>query len=192
MSAGGHDATDSELDSRFPLDGLFHPNGPETHEIAPTIGRFSILHKLGQGGMGVVYLGYDARLDRRAAIKLLRSNGAGELGRARLLREAQALARLSHPNVVPVYESGEHGDHAYIAMEYVAGDTLRGWLRAAPRTTTEILEVFVAAGRGLEAAHGQGLTHRDFKPDNVMVGDDGRARVMDFGLVRTIDGEPPE
>jgi serine/threonine protein kinase len=84
MSAEGRDATgsklDSNVDSHFPLDGLFHPNGPETHEIAPTIGRFSILHKLGQGGMGVVYLGYDARLDRRAAIKLLRSNGAGELG----------------------------------------------------------------------------------------------------------------
>jgi WD40 repeat protein/predicted Ser/Thr protein kinase len=174
--------SEGTMSSQFPLDALFLPERAQTREVAPVIGRFSILHEIGQGGMGVVYLGYDARLDRRAAVKLLGSNG--EQGRARLLREAQALARLSHPNVIPIYESGEHGDDAYIAMEYVAGHTLRDWMRAAPRSTAQILAVFVAAGRGLEAAHQQGLAHRDFKPDNVMVGDDGRTRVADFGLVR--------
>jgi WD40 repeat protein/predicted Ser/Thr protein kinase len=174
--------SEGTMSSQFPLDALFLPERVQTREVAPVIGRFSILHELGHGGMGVVYLGYDARLDRRAAVKLLASNG--EQARARLLREAQALARVSHPNVIPIYESGEHGDDAYIAMEYVVGHTLRDWMRAAPRTTAQILAVFVAAGRGLEAAHQQGLAHRDFKPENVMVGDDGRARVMDFGLVR--------
>jgi WD40 repeat protein/predicted Ser/Thr protein kinase len=183
-----------EVESLFPLERLFAAGvgqDPEDREVAPTIGRFSILHKLGAGGMGVVYLGYDARLDRRAAVKLLRATGS-DVGRVRMLREAQALARLSHPNVVQVYESGEHGDDAYIAMEYVEGCTLREWLRAKTRTGAEILEVFVAAGQGLVAAHEQGLTHRDFKPDNVMVGEDDRVRVMDFGLVRTLDDGEPE
>ncbi len=150
----------------------------------PRVGRFAILRKLGQGGMGVVFLAYDEQLDRKVALKLLRRARDPQRSRARLTREAQALARLSHPNVVGIHEIGEHDGQVYIAMEYVRGQTLRRWLEASPRTWREVLAVLLQAGRGLEAAHAAGLVHRDFKPDNVLVGDDGRVRVVDFGLVR--------
>jgi predicted Ser/Thr protein kinase/tetratricopeptide (TPR) repeat protein len=152
--------------------------------LAPQIGRFAILRKLGEGGMGVVYVGYDERLDRRAAIKLVHTRRDDARARERMLREAQALARISHPNVVQIYESGEYGEGLYIAMELVEGSTLREWLAEAPRSLAELREVFVAAARGLAAAHAKGLTHRDFKPENVMIDREGRVRVMDFGLVR--------
>jgi tetratricopeptide (TPR) repeat protein len=153
------------------------------HEIAaPRIGRFSVLRKIGEGGMGVVFAGYDEQLDRKVAIKLLhRSSGPSGL---RLAREAQGLARLSHPNVVQVYEIGEHDGAPFIAMEFVDGDTLSAWCEKRPRSWSEQLPILLAAGQGLAAAHGKGLIHRDFKPDNVMVDADGRVRVMDFGLVR--------
>jgi tetratricopeptide (TPR) repeat protein/predicted Ser/Thr protein kinase len=153
------------------------------------IHHYVLLQRVGQGGMGVVYAAYDERLDRKVAIKLLRT---GTRGARRLLREAQALARLSHPNVVQVYEVGEFETAAFIAMEFVDGRTLGAWLGAARRTREQILAVFAAAGRGLVAAHDKGLVHRDFKPENVMVSDDGRVVVMDFGLARghdTSDGE---
>ena len=155
---------------------------PEMSDLeARQIGRFAVLRKLGEGGMGVVYAAYDERLARRVAIKLLRS---GE--HARLVREAQALARLSHPNVTQVYEVGEAHGRIFVAMEYVEGPTLSTWL-ATPRTAADILAVFLQAGEGLAAAHASGLVHRDFKPGNVIVGDDGRARVLDFGLARAGD-----
>ncbi|MEZ4449624.1 MAG: serine/threonine-protein kinase [Nannocystaceae bacterium] len=155
----------------------------------PRIGRFLVLRQLGRGGMGVVYAGFDNHLDRKVAIKLLRDQSSD--GDDRLLREAQALARLSHPNVVGVYEVGRALDSVYVAMEFVVGATLRAWLAERRRTQAEILEVFLQAGRGLAAAHAVGLVHRDFKPDNVMVGEDGRVRVFDFGLARSVaDGEP--
>ena len=146
------------------------------------IGRYEVEAPLGEGGMGVVYAARDPLLARRVALKLLSSAApTDERRRARMVREAQALARLSHPNVVQVYEVGLHGDDMFVAMELVEGVSLREWLSRSPKLG-EIEEVFVQAGRGLAAAHEADLVHRDFKPTNVMVGHDGRVRVLDFGL----------
>jgi serine/threonine protein kinase len=138
------------------------------------LGHYRILDLLGRGGMGVVYAAHDTKLDRKVAIKQLRAKGK-LIHQQRLLREALAMAKLSHPNVVPIYEIGEQGDSTFIVMEYVEGTTLREWL-AIPRSQAEILTTFKAAARGLIAAHQKGLVHRDFKPDNVMVGATGPAR----------------
>ncbi|MDC0669583.1 serine/threonine-protein kinase [Nannocystis radixulma] len=162
--------------------------GGERHEPGPLqIGRYLVVRKLGQGGMAIVYAAYDPQLDRRVAIKLLRSGIKGRslsVGQARLQREAQTLARLSHPNVVQVYEVGRYGDDVFIAMEFVAGKTLRTWLKSHAPTWRDVVRVFRQAGEGLAAAHAYGIVHRDFKPENVLVGDDGRVRVVDFGLAR--------
>ena len=160
-------------------------NGPEPERI----GRFQIGGRLGEGGMGVVYSGYDGELGRSVAIKLMHAALDADLEtRPRLLREAQALARLSHPNVVQIFEVGRHEGRLFVAMEYVHGKTLQAWLRGTdgPRTWRQVLDVFIAAGRGLAAAHAVGLVHRDFKPSNVMIGADGRVRVLDFGLVGSL------
>jgi tetratricopeptide (TPR) repeat protein/tRNA A-37 threonylcarbamoyl transferase component Bud32 len=173
-----------------------HPDrdpAPGSAARGALLGRYSLLRKLGEGGMGVVYSAYDEELDRRVAIKLLRiKDGAGPLAASRMLREAQAMARLSHPNVVQVYDTGELSGQVFLAMEFVQGETLREWLhgpegapRATPRPWREVLAMYLQAGQGLAAAHAVGLVHRDFKPDNVLVGADGRARVLDFGLART-------
>ena len=162
---------------------------PKKLAIGDRVGRYLVLSALGAGGMGVVFAAYDPQLDRKVALKVLRANlGANtKEARARLKREAQAIARLSHPNVVGVYEVGAMDDgDVYIAMEFVEGDTLTTWLKRWPRSWREILEVFHQAGRGLAAAHSVGLLHRDFKPDNVLVGGDGRVRVTDFGLARSV------
>jgi tetratricopeptide (TPR) repeat protein/tRNA A-37 threonylcarbamoyl transferase component Bud32 len=152
------------------------------------LGRFDILDVIGQGGMGVVIAAYDPQLDRKVAIKVLRTKGLTGKRRdketARLQREARAMAQLSHPHVVTVYEAGVIDDRVYIAMEYIAGQTLRAWLDDKPRSVDEILDVYSKAGLGLAAGHQAGLIHRDFKPDNVLVGFDGRVRVIDFGLAR--------
>ncbi len=154
-------------------------------DIPAELGRFVVLHRVGAGGMGVVYAAYDPELDRKVAVKLLHpSLGGGDkedVGRARLLREAQAMARLSHPNVVTVFDVGTHADQVFLAMEFVQGVPLAEWLKAA-HTWREVVAVFVAAGRGLAAAHREGIVHGDFKPDNVIVDGEGRARVLDFGL----------
>ncbi|MBL8915311.1 MAG: serine/threonine protein kinase [Archangium sp.] len=153
-----------------------------------SIGRYVVLERLGQGGMGVVYTARDPQLERVVAIKVLRasvaSGKASTSGQARLLREAQAMAQVAHPNVVPVYDSGPFGRGIFIAMELVKGGTLDLWLKLKPRAWTEVLRVFIEAGRGLQAAHAKGLIHRDFKPANVLLGDDLRPRVTDFGLAR--------
>ena len=146
------------------------------------IGRYAVLSRIGSGGMGVVFSAFDETLGRRVAIKLLRMLDSSS-GRERLRREAQALARLSHPNVVQVYEFGEseRGEH-YLVMEFVDGRTLGEWREQTQPSRAQILAVFAAAGRGLAAAHAKGLVHRDFKPDNVMIASDGRVLVMDFGI----------
>ena len=155
-----------------------------------------MLSQLGAGGMGVVYAAYDPELDRKVAVKLLHPRLAGsvegERARGRLLREAQALARLSHPNVVAVYDVGTYQEQVFIAMEFVRGASLAAWLRVRPRRTAEVLAVFQDAGRGLAAAHREGLVHGDFKPENVLIGDDGRVRVVDFGLSFAQDAGVPE
>jgi serine/threonine protein kinase len=134
--------------------------------IPHRIGRFQILRQIGAGGMGVVYAAYDQKLDRRLALKLVRSDAAAsESQRARIVREAQAMARISHPNVVPVYEVGEVEGHVFIAMELVEGTTLSVWQRGQP--WERILRTYIAAAEGLHAAHSAGLVHRDFKPDTV-------------------------
>jgi serine/threonine protein kinase len=163
-----------------------------TLSIGDRVGRYLVLSTLGTGGMGQVFAAYDPQLDRKIALKVLRANlGANaKEARARLKREAQAIAQLNHPNVVAVYDVGTttNGEDVYIAMEFVEGDTLTTWLKRWPRTWREILEVFHQAARGLMAAHSVGLLHRDFKPDNVLVGGDGRVRVTDFGLARSLFG----
>jgi len=155
-----------------------------------SVGRFVVERLLGMGGMGAVHAAYDPDLERNVALKLVRPwhrpgerQGAGEAS-ARLRREAQALAKLSHPNIVPVYEVGEFRDQTYLAMELVEGQTLKDWLAEGPALRA-LLEVFLEAAEGLSAAHEAGFVHRDFKPSNVMVGADGRVRVLDFGLVRS-------
>ena len=152
----------------------------------PRVGRFTIVRPLGEGGMGTVSVAYDEELDRKVALKMIRGRYAdsAEL-RERFLREARALARLSHPNVVTIYEVGEDLGAPFLAMELVEGVDLRTWLRSGERSRAAITRVMIEAGRGLAAAHAAGIVHRDFKPDNVMVGDDGRVRVMDFGLARS-------
>ncbi|MBL8971925.1 MAG: serine/threonine protein kinase, partial [Myxococcales bacterium] len=155
------------------------------------VGRFIVLRELGRGAMGVVYAAFDEELARRVAVKLLHFvHGVdASTGRSQLLREAQALARLTHPNVVGVYEAGVWQGSVYVAMEYVQGVDLQAWLAAERRPWRETLAVLRQAGDGLYAAHRSGLVHRDFKPSNVLVGDDGRARVADFGLAAR-RGEP--
>ncbi|HEU4534686.1 MAG TPA: serine/threonine-protein kinase, partial [Polyangiaceae bacterium] len=153
------------------------------------LGRYVIDGLLGSGGMGVVYAAYDPELDRKVALKMLRTPSAdAPEARERLLREARAMARLSHPNVVAVHDVGEHGGQLFLAMEFVEGITLRSWLRRASRPPREVLGALVQAGRGLAAAHAVGLVHRDVKPDNVLCDGRGRVCVTDFGLARaTLD-----
>jgi tetratricopeptide (TPR) repeat protein/predicted Ser/Thr protein kinase len=157
------------------------------------VGRFTVLRHLDEGGMGLIFAARDEELDRQVALKILRTQlGEGTTGRGRLLREAQALARLSHPNVVTVYEVGEFEGQIFVAMELIEGRTLRGWLRHKKRTWREVVAVLIQAGRGLAAAHDAGIIHRDFKPSNVLVGGDGRVRVLDFGLARAPGSSGPE
>jgi serine/threonine protein kinase len=155
------------------------------------IGRYTVLGPIGQGGMGLVLRALDPQLRREVAIKLLRPGrgGLAEEMQARMLREARAMAALSHPNVVPIYDIGEHASGLYIAMQFIAGANMSAWLRRERPPWRRVLGVFRAAGRGLAAAHAAGLVHRDFKPANVIVGDDGRVRVVDFGLARTFDDD---
>jgi eukaryotic-like serine/threonine-protein kinase len=148
------------------------------------IGRYQLLERAGAGGMGVVWSAWDPELERRVAIKLMHIKSA--TARAYMLREGQSLAKLSHPNIVPIYDVGTVEDQVYLVMEWIAGVTLRAYC-AEPRSTTAIVAICLAAGAGVAAAHRAGIVQRDFKPDNVMIGDDGRVRVLDFGLARSGD-----
>ena len=149
------------------------------------IGRFVVTGELGAGGMGVVYAAHDRELDRHVALKVLRAAAATDEERARMLREGQAMARVTHPNVITVYEVGIDEHLVFLAQELLDAGTLGQWLEA-PHPHDEIIAKFVAAGHGLGAAHAAGLVHRDFKPDNVLLGTDGRVRVADFGLARAL------
>ncbi|WP_257461622.1 tetratricopeptide repeat protein [Archangium lipolyticum] len=158
------------------------------------MGRYLLLDPIGVGGMGVVYSAYDPGLDRKVALKLLSPHGphgaSSPEGRLRLQREARALARLSHPNVVTVYDVGTEGEQVFVAMELVEGQTLGTWMSAGAHGWQQVLHCFQEAGRGLAAAHAVGLVHRDFKPDNVLIGREGRVRVTDFGLARVTEATP--
>lgn len=146
------------------------------------LGRYVVLGALGAGGFGTVYEAFDPELERSVALKLLHGEAhASTPVQERLRREARALARLAHPNVVPVYDLGELDGRVYLAIELVRGQSLRAWL-ATPRSAREVLDVYAMAGRGLAAAHAAGVVHRDVKPENILLGDDGRVRVTDFGL----------
>jgi len=148
------------------------------------LGRYVVLDSLGQGGTGVVLRAYDRELDRTVALKVLH-RGLDERCTQRLRREAQAMAKLSHPNVVQVYEVGEVEDQTFVAMELCKGKTLHEWMQQRPRPSWQAcVELFVQLGAGLAAAHERGLVHRDFKPGNAIVDAKGRARVLDFGLAR--------
>jgi hypothetical protein len=166
-----------------------HPDLPQ----GARVGRYIVATKLGAGAMGVVYAAHDPELDRRIALKILRPGrfvgGEREFVRDRLRIEAQAMAQLAHPNVVTVHDVGSVDDQIFIAMELVDGQTLASWLAAAPRDWRAVVAAFLAAGRGLAAAHTAGMVHRDFKPENVLVGHDGRVRVGDFGLARMLGTE---
>ncbi len=163
-----------------------------SHRFRPgeKIGRYVLLEQVGQGGMGVVFAAFDPQLNRKIALKILEGKeseakpGEARELRTRLFREAQAIAQLSHPNVITVFDVGTVGSSVFVAMEFVEGMTLTAWLEG-DRPLRAIAQMFVQAGRGLSAAHQAGLVHRDFKPDNVLVGFDGTARVSDFGLARS-------
>ncbi len=185
--------TDDETDLEFPTRSMSSDRRNSARALTALppgtrIGRYIIAEKLGAGGMGVVYQAYDPQLERRVALKLLRPHHSSDerlqLARARLLREAQALAQLSHPNVIKIYDVGTFAKGVFLAIELADGPTLKQWLASQRRSRREILAVMSAAGRGLAAAHRAGLVHRDFKPANVILGDDGRVRVLDFGLAR--------
>ncbi|HYV45574.1 MAG TPA: tetratricopeptide repeat protein [Myxococcaceae bacterium] len=168
---------------------------PQAHDAlqrGASVGRYLVLDKLGEGGMGLVYAAYDPELNRKVAVKLLRPSvrGAASPATARLLREAQAMAKISHPNVISVFDVGALGENqVFVAMEFVDGGTLNDWLVKQKRTVREVIKLFIEAGRGLAAAHAAGLVHRDFKPENVLLGSDGRVRVTDFGLARLTNDE---
>lgn len=142
------------------------------------VGRYKLLELVGRGGMGVVWGAWDPELERKVAIKLVDSRSRT---RDRIVAEARALAKISHPNVVPIYDVGVVEDRVYLVMEWVVGDTLRSHLDQ-PRTVREVVDLYAQAARGLAAVHAAGLVHRDFKPDNAMLGPDRRIRVLDFGL----------
>src|SRR3569623_46089 len=153
---------------------------------APTLlGRYVVLGELGRGGMSVVYAAYDPALDRRVALKGVRADQLSATHQARLHREAQALARLSHPSVVTVFDVGDLSTDTFVAMELVEGTSLRDGIRQ-PRTWREVVRVVIAAGRGLAAAHAAGIVHRDVKPDNIMISPTGAVKLVDFGLARDL------
>lgn len=160
---------------------------PKVLARGTVIGRYVVLDLLGSGGMGEVYTAFDPELDRKVAVKVVKSDASyGEQqNETRLFREAQAMAKLAHPNVVPVYDVGLVDDRVFLAMELVSGTTVKVWTRTGERSWREVLRVYRAAGEGLAAAHRVGLIHRDCKPENVLIGDDGRVRVLDFGLAKS-------
>jgi len=169
------------------------PKDVRAPELEPgeTLGRYVVLYRLGTGGMGIVYAAYDPQLDRKVALKMLRRASSNPERRKRmterLLSEARAMARLTHPNVITVHDVAVMGGRIFVAMEFIDGVTLTRHLAGGEHDWRKVLDILLAAGKGLAAAHEAGLVHRDFKPDNVMLARDGRTLVMDFGLARALD-----
>jgi len=159
---------------------------PRDDAVSPgrTLGRYVVIDLLGRGGMGTVVRAYDPRLHREVALKRLSADTQDGTGEARLLREAQAMAQLNHPNVVAVYDVEVDERAVVLVMEYVQGRTLREWIPLQERPWKEVVSVVSRAGRGLAAAHAAGLVHRDVKPTNILVTDEGRVAIGDFGLAR--------
>ncbi|HVE82845.1 MAG TPA: protein kinase, partial [Myxococcales bacterium] len=183
-------------DTYVPAPGTSQPPAAEEDPPPARLSRYEVRGRIASGGMGKVYEAYDPQLKRRVALKVLRSellDSAGrEHWRSRLLREAQAMARLAHPNVLAVHDAGSEGERVFIAMDLVEGQTLTDWAESAPRPWRAVLAVMLQAGDGLAAAHHAGLVHRDFKPANVLVDRSGRALVLDFGLAAaTSSAEAP-
>ena len=184
---------DDELDQRVVADRL-RERLFGARRAPERVGRYVVVDRLGEGGLGVVYRAIDPDLDRRVALKLVRPDvlsAQGALPQRALVREAKAAAKLSHPNVVQIYDVGEHQGRVFFAMEFVDGTSLRPWLEEGSRSWTEIVAVFVAVARGLSAAHTLGLIHRDVKPDNVLIDSSGAVKVADFGLARLRENLPP-
>jgi len=156
--------------------------------FSKSVGRYRLLALLGAGAAGVVYRAFDPELERVVALKILVNSAedSGQGPKEHILREARAMAQLSHPNVVTVFDVGLADESVFIVMDYAPGTTLEKWLQAAERSQAEIVAAFSAAGRGLEAAHAKRLVHRDFKPENVLVSSDGQVKVTDFGLARSL------
>ena len=190
VTATGAVHADDGTVSTMPAGGKYQGKG-EDLEPGATVGRYVVLEQVGTGGMGVVYSAYDPELDRRIALKVLRPRRTSATARDRLLREAKAIAQVSHPNVVHAYDVGVSGKQVFIAMEYIDGQSLRAWCGAAERSWRECLDHYIAAGHGLAAAHAAGLIHRDFKPSNVLIGNDGAVCVADFGLAARRDSDEP-
>jgi serine/threonine protein kinase len=182
--------TEADDDIGLPIAG--HQADGARAEPGTIVGRYVVVDLLGSGGMGTVYRAYDPELDRIVALKLVHTERESAHGRARLQREAQAIARLSHPHVVQVFDAGTDSetDTVFIAMEYVPGTTLGCWTKGEPRSLEALFEVFRQAGEGLRAAHKKEIVHRDFKPDNVLITDEGVAKVLDFGLAKPITQRP--
>ncbi|MEM7154960.1 MAG: serine/threonine-protein kinase [Myxococcota bacterium] len=175
----------------YPPD-VIEPETTTSPTMPTKIGRYTVLDVLGVGGMGVVCTAWDPKLDRKVALKLLRrrkndSDGRLSTGRARLVREAKSLAKLSHPNIITVLDVDLYEGQIYMAMEYVDGASLDQWVIRGERSWREVIAVFIDAARGLAAAHAAGIIHRDFKPANVLIGKDGRVHVVDFGLAKSRD-----
>jgi eukaryotic-like serine/threonine-protein kinase len=194
--------TESVSDPRLPDRTATDPDRRPTLFPPRTIGRYQLCEIIGTGGMGVVHRAYDPELKREVAVKLVRARNPRE--RARVLREAEAMAKLRHPNVVPLFDIGTHGEVVYLVMPLLAGGTLRAWMHAGPQGWRDVVVMFLAAARGLASAHALGLIHRDFKPENVLLGEGGAGeiQVADFGIARvdTVDfvshpsvgaGQPP-
>lgn len=191
MSDRSHPRSDPAAETRrtFEDTGWQETTGQtpvRVREPGTTIAGYVILEQLGAGGMGVVYTAYDPKLDRKVALKVLRTDCEADriVARQRLLDEGRALARVNHPNVVAVHDVGTFEDEVYIAMELVEGRTLGEWRREVTRSWSDIVRLFLEVASGLSAVHDAGLVHRDVKPDNILVDGSGRARVTDFGLAR--------
>lgn len=158
------------------------------------VGQYALVKQLGVGAQGSVWAAYDEKLDRRVAIKLLGEFESKENAEARLLKEARALAKLSHPNVVSVFEADDYEGGIYVVMEFIRGRTVTEWIAEDNPQWEQVIQVYRQAGKGLAAAHDAGLVHRDVKPDNVLVDAEMHAKLVDFGLVKRDPGksEPSE